>query len=137
MPIKTEATGGINKYPHKIVTNKLKKAAKELIEELDYAGIWSGQGTIVKGKDLRLDMQDSRRIGPDIQYNLQVQINDSAKKKLGWKGGMGTTIAHVLVLDSIASPVPGNHAAILTAVQAALKDSTDDGQSYSMTGTYP
>lgn len=86
---------------------------------------------------VRLDMQDSRREGNHIQYNLQIQINNSAKKKLGWKGGMGTTIAHVLVLDSITSPVVGNHANIAAAVRKALDDSTDSGSTYSVTGTYP
>ncbi len=104
-------------------------SSRELIKQLDYAGIFSGKSPIVKDEIMRIDMQGTYvdKTTGKTMYNIQIQINDVPKGK--------TTISHANVCETLQTTDPANQRGAAGKVQKALNRSLTDGHSYEVTGT--
>lgn len=101
--------------------------AQRLIDSLEYADLWRGPGTRLRnGNGVRIDMQ-GHIPGPHVLYNIQVQTN----------GQNSRTIAHANVSDSIQTDDPANQKGATGKVVKALRDSLEDGHSYTVEGSIP
>ena len=125
MPITRTENGAIPN--HYNPNNAQRGSCQNVIAQLQYADLWRGAGTLRDNGVIRVDMQ-GHIPGPPIQYNMQVQVNGIQGK---------STVAHAIISSTIQTADSANQRGALRSVIAALNQSLDTGNSYTVTGTSP
>jgi hypothetical protein len=114
--------------PNHLQPNRNQHAsAQEVINQITYADLWRGAGTLHKNPEMRVDMQGIIAGNP-VRHNIQVQVN-------GLKGA--STVAHADVSASLMTENADNQRGVANKVISALNQSLDSGHSYAVTGTSP
>lgn len=129
MPIKNTRIILIkNIYPRNITQN-MRDDFFECLNLISYSDIFRGPGTLSTFNTIRIDMQGHINLNNGgKQYNIQAQVNNIQ--------GM-STVAHILVDDTISNDDPLNQLGAFNKVKAALISSLDDKHTYSVSGSIP
>lgn len=120
MPILTVPDGPAVLMP---TTRQIRDDLDDAIDDLDFADLWRGPGTIAQAGVVRIDIQGPWTAGPGQNIQAQVGRNSIAAIRVG------VTLA--------AAVGAANQAAVVTAVGNALRQSMGGGVWVEVTGTQP
>jgi hypothetical protein len=120
MPIEIAVAGPVNNAMP--VNRRLRVALAEAAQQLEFAALFGGPGTIAEEEPVRIDVQGPWGAGPGL--NIQAQVGNG-------------TIAGIRLAESLGRTRAEEQAVVVEAVRAALIASANDGLWRDLTGRQP